>query len=184
MSYQQIIIIFMLVVIVGVALWQLTMIVTSLFGLYLMSTNGGAIRAILTAIGVKKSQIFLDLGCGNAQNLIVASKQFGAQGIGIEIFFVQYMVAKINVWLAGESKNIRIYLGDFRNFPELTKKADTIYLYQRQILLEKIESEIFDQAKKGAEIVCLSSYFVHHRPTKSFRVKNVYADASVRVYKA
>ncbi|MEI8143419.1 MAG: class I SAM-dependent methyltransferase [Candidatus Berkelbacteria bacterium] len=183
MHYQQIIIIFMLVVIVGVALWQLMMIVTSLFGLYLMSTNRGAIRAILSNIDIRKGQIFLDLGCGNAQNLIVASKQFGLQGIGIEIFFVQYLVAKLNVWLSGESKNIRIYLGDFRNFSELIKKADIIYLYQRQVLLEKIESELFCQAKKGSEIVCLSSYFVDHRPAKSFRVRNVYTDASVRVYK-
>src|SRR5437868_4583038 len=65
----------------------------------------------LTKVG--KSSVVYDLGCGTGHALIVAAKEFGAKGIGIEIDPLRYLIAKFNVKRFGVSQKITIVKEDF-----------------------------------------------------------------------
>src|SRR5579864_9071103 len=57
---------------------------------------------------VKKGDIIYDLGCGEGTALIIAAKEFGATGLGIEIDPFRAFVSKIKVRFNGLSDKIEI----------------------------------------------------------------------------
>src|SRR6185437_10432417 len=52
---------------------------------------------------VKKGDVIYDLGCGEGTALIVAAKEYGATGVGIEIDPFRAFISKIKVKFSGVS---------------------------------------------------------------------------------
>ena len=145
--------------------WQISLIVAIIGGAPTVYSKNKVIVKAFESVGLKKGQLVADLGCGNARSLIIAAQKFGARGIGIEISPFYYLLAKTNVLLHGETKNIKILFGDFRKREHDIKDADVIYLYLFDKIVGRIEPWIFKSAKVHSKIISLGFPFKNHRAT-------------------
>lgn len=171
-----------LVALVFTIFWLCCLIYAQALGAPTVYSNREAIISALKLAGLKKGELLVDLGCGDARSLIIAAEKYQAKGIGIERSPFCYLKSKINVYLAGQNKNIKIFFGDLKMTDHLIAQADVIYLYLLNIVLENIEDDLFANSKKGARIVSLAFVFKKHKPKKMIEVKNLGRKTKVRLY--
>lgn len=171
----------MLVVLVDI-FWLVNLIYAQIFGAPTVYSSVKAVKDALNLAGLKKGQTIVDLGCGDARALIIASREFGANGIGIERSPFCFLKSKINVYLSGQ-KNIRIFFGNFKKFESEIGEADLIYLYLLNSVLRKMESWIFSILGKGAKIVSLSFYFVDHGAVDQMETRTLHRPTKIFLYK-
>ena len=115
--------VFFLLLALIVFVWTISGIIALACGAPAVYADSRAIAEIFRLAKVKKNQVILDLGCGDARSLIIAAKNYGVQGIGLEVSPFAYLKAKLNVVFSGRSKNIKIYFGDVRKAKNEIKKA-------------------------------------------------------------
>jgi SAM-dependent methyltransferase len=147
-----------------VIFWQASLIFALSWGSPTVYSQDKAVIDAFQLANLKKGELVVDLGCGNARTLIIAAKQFGARGVGVEISPYCYLASKLNVWRAGESKNIKIFLGSFGKVGAYLKQADVVYLYLLDSVLRRIESWFFENISDKARVVSLAFQFVDHKP--------------------
>lgn len=162
----------MIVVLLVVAFWQGCLIYAQVLGAPSVYANKGAILEACKLAGINKGQTLLDLGCGDGRSLIIASKKFGAKGVGIERSPYCYLKSKLNVYLSGQ-KNIKILYGDIQNYSREVKTADVIYVYLLNSVLEKIEDWLFLNIHKNTKVVSLAFRFPNHKSIRIIKVKNL-----------
>jgi protein-L-isoaspartate O-methyltransferase len=94
---------------------------------------------IMETLGLSKSDVFADIGCGDGRLLIDAVETFGCSAVGIEIDPVKADKAREKVKAAGLSDRITVLTGDAKSFdPEAYGvTAAVAYLYPE--LLEKLK---------------------------------------------
>jgi hypothetical protein len=73
-------------------------------------------------------------------------------------------LAKLNILIKGEDKNIKIYYGNILNQEKLVQEADLVYLYLFEELLEKLEPILFKTLQQEATIVSVAFKFKRHKP--------------------
>jgi len=154
---------FFLIFTLAILFWQISLIVAVIYGAPTIYSKEKVIIKAFESVGLKNGQLVADLGCGNARSLIIATKKFGAKGIGIEISPFYYFLAKINVLLHGETKNIKIKFGNFRNCQKDIQNADVVFLYLFDKIMGKIEPWIFKSAKPHSKIISLAFPFENHQ---------------------
>jgi len=175
--------VFFLLLALIVFVWTISGIIALACGAPAVYADSRAIAEIFRLAKVKKNQVILDLGCGDARSLIIAAKNYGVQGIGLEVSPFAYLKAKLNVVFSGRSKNIKIYFGDVRKAKNEIKKANVIYLYLFEKILGQIEGKIFSAAKPGAIICSLGFQFKNHKPYFSKPLQNCRRMTEVYFYK-
>jgi len=175
--------IIILVVLVLIIFWQACLIFVSIQGAPTVYAWDDAILDTIQLAKPKAGEILLDLGCGNAKSLIMASKKFGVKGVGVEISPYCYLKSKWNVLASGESKNIKIILGDLAKAKKDIKKADIIYLYLLNQVLEKIEPMLFKTIKNDCRVVSLAFKFKDKKPEQISSTKNLGIKTSNFLYK-
>ncbi len=131
-------------------------------------TSKKTARAICRLAKVKRGDIVYDLGSGDGTALMIAAKEFGAKGIGIEIDPFRYWISKILLFSNGVSDRVRIKRGNF--FNENLKKADVIFVYLVPKTLDKLLPKFKKELKKGTRIV--SYRYEMNMPLKKFDEKN------------
>lgn len=156
-------VILFLIFLVILFLWVLSLVISAFSGAPTVYTSRKVIREVLMLAGAKRGESLTDLGCGNARSLIIAAKEFGMKGTGIEISPFYCLLAKLNVLVHGEHQNIKIYFGNFRNFKSVINKSDLIYIYLFPKLVTKNEKWIFENKKTGSRVVCLAFPFSRHK---------------------
>lgn len=166
----------------GVLFWQLNLLIVSVFSTPIVYANGQAIRDAYKLADLKKRELVVDLGCGNAKSLIIAAKEFGAKGIGVDLSLYCYLKSKLNVTLAGQGKNIEIIWGGFKKSEPYLKKADVVYLYLLNSTLEKIEPWFFTSIGKYTKVVSLAFEFVDHQPINNSATINLGKKTKIRLY--
>jgi len=125
-----------------------------------------AVEDVIRLGKLKGGEVFVDLGCGNAQTLIHAVKTYDCRAIGIDRSLYCYLASRINVYRHGCSDRITIHWGDFRNYPDVIKQADVIYSYLWPSTMRALEDYVFGNKKPDCRVVSLS--FLYARP---YRVK-------------
>ena len=166
----------------GVLFWQLNLLFVAIVGTPTVYANNKAIYDAYKLAGLKRGELVVDLGCGNAKSLIIASRDFGAKGVGVDLSLYCYFKSRLNVALAGQSKNIKIIWGDFKAAELYLKKADVVYLYLLNSVLKKIEPWLFESVKKQTRIISLSFVFLGHKPIRSIVTTNLNKSTKVRLY--
>lgn len=146
--------------------WQISQIISVIGGAPAVYAKDETIRKAFGLAELKKGQVVVDLGCGNARSLIIAAKEFKAKGVGVEISPFYYLLSKINVWLSGESKNIKTLFGNFENKRSEIKKADVIYLYSITGTIGKIEPWLFRTLRPGTKVISVEFPFENQKPVK------------------
>jgi SAM-dependent methyltransferase len=174
---------FLFIVVICVLLWQLILLITSIFTSPTVYAYDNAIEDSLKLAGLKKGELVVDLGCGNAKSLIIASKKFGAKGVGVEISPYCYLLAKWRVFAHGERKNIKIIFGDFKKAERYLTKADVVYLYLLNATLKKIERWFFASIGKNTRVVSLAFEFPNKKPVKKTLTFNLRKRTYSRLYR-
>lgn len=131
-------------------------------------TKNKTAKAAFKLAGVGKKDIIFELGSGEATALIIAAKEFGAKGVGVEIDPIRLYMSKFTVWRKGLSKEIRLIRGDI--FKEDLSKATVIYVYLVPKTLNKLIPKFKKELKKGTPII--SYKYEMNLPLKKYDKEN------------
>ncbi|HYM65151.1 MAG TPA: 50S ribosomal protein L11 methyltransferase [Candidatus Sulfotelmatobacter sp.] len=131
-------------------------------------TNGKTARAMCRLADIKSGDLIYDLGSGDGTALVVASKEFGAKGIGIEIDVLRYLISKINFRVNFMTSKLVVKRKNF--FEENIKKADVVFVYLIPKTLDKLIPKFKKELKKGTRIV--SYVYEINLPLKKIDRKN------------
>lgn len=163
--------------------WLASLLVATIIGSPIVYSDTKAIEDAFLLADLKKGQTVVDLGCGCGKTLILASKKFGAKGIGVDRSFFCFLHSKLNVWFHGESKNIKIILGNFQKAESELKKADVVYLYLLNTAMAKIEDWFFKTISQNTKVASLAFTFSNHQPVDQVKTFNLGKDTLVRLYR-
>lgn len=131
-------------------------------------TDKKTAEAICKLAKIKKGDLVYDLGSGDGTALMVASKYFGAKGIGIEIDPFRYWLSKTLLKKEGVSDKVKVLRKNF--FDQDLKKADVVFVYLVPKTLEKLLPKFKKELKKGTRIVSL--VYKINLPLKKYDRKN------------
>lgn len=103
-------------------------------------------------VKMKKNDVVYDLGSGEATALMLAAKEFGIKGVGIELDPWRAWYSRQLVRFAGLDKQITIIRGSF--FPYDISPATVVFAYLIPKTLLKLKKKFFAELRPGARIVC------------------------------
>lgn len=98
-----------------------------------------------------ENDIVYDLGSGDGAALIVAAKEFSAQGVGIEIDPLRVFISTLMIRIIKASDKITIKRKNF--FDEDISKATVVFVYLVPKALQRLLPKFKKELKKGTRIV-------------------------------
>lgn len=174
---------FFLILALGLVIWRGSLMLTALTGApSIYSSRQAAIDAFRLA-ELKSGQTVIDLGCGDGRSLIIAAKQFGARGIGVELSPYCYALAKFNVWRAGESRRVKIIFGDFRKIEPYLKNTSIIYAYLLPATLAKLEPWLFAHMASDTSVISVAFQIANRQPDRRVKTTNLGRPSEVYLYR-
>ena len=108
-------------------------------------------RAICRLAKVGGKDVVYELGSGDATVLIIASKEFGARGVGIEIDPLRFFISSILLHSNGVQHRVQIKRKNF--FNEDLSPATVIFVYLVPKALDRLLPKFKKELKKGTRIV-------------------------------
>lgn len=116
-------------------------------------TSDENIKKALKLAGVKSSDIVYDLGSGDGRTLIIAAKEFGARGVGVEIDPLRFYISKLLIKFNGLSDRVKLRKENFLNsdIPDAT----VVFVYLVPNALKKLKPKFLKELKKGTRIVSI-----------------------------
>lgn len=134
-------------------------IVPVFFGAPWHPTSGRVVRRILDFCETRPGEVIYDLGSGDGRVLIVAAREYGLTGVGIEIDPVKAWFSRLRVRWADLSNQIRIVRGNVhaQDFSD----ADILFVYMSHPAIDRLFPALFDKLKPTVKIItyrfCLRS---------------------------
>jgi len=127
-------------------------------------TSNDVVAAMLKLAGVQKSDVVYDLGCGDGRIVIMAAKQFGAHGVGIDINPERIQEARANAKQAGVENLVKfeendLFQGDIHN-------ATVVTLYLLPTINLKLRPKLLSDLKPGTRVVSHSFDMGDWKPEK------------------
>jgi SAM-dependent methyltransferase len=124
-------------------------LIALIYGAPFVPTPMAAVQKMLQLGQIKEGEKIYDIGCGDGRMVYLATKNYKAQAVGLELSPLVYALARIRK-LFWRSK-AKIVFGDFRrhNF----KDADVIMCYLLPETLAKLQNKLEKELKKGARVV-------------------------------
>jgi tRNA G37 N-methylase Trm5 len=120
---------------------------------------------MLILAGVKKSDLVVDLGCGDGRIPVTAAKKYGARGLGVDIDPVRIAEANANAKAAGVEHLVTFKLQDAMKTDVSTATVVTTYLLSASNL--KLRPILTKTLKPGSRIVTHSFSMGDWAPTKT-----------------
>lgn len=143
------ILVILIILTLTILLWQISNLISVFFGCPYVKTNRDTIKKALKLANIKKNDVFYDLGCGNGDVIIEATKM-GAKCVGYEISPYYYILSKIRT---SRNKNIEIRFRNIKNVD--LKYADVIYCYLLPKFLEKLSPKFQNELKPSARLISI-----------------------------
>jgi SAM-dependent methyltransferase len=131
-------------------------------------TTGEAVKAMLKLADVKSSDIVYDLGCGDGRIVIVAAKEYGAHGVGIDINPERIAEAKQNAKKAGVENLVRFEENDL--FAADVHDATVVTLFLLNSVNEKLRPKLLKDLKPGTRVVSNTFGMGDWKPDKEMNV--------------
>lgn len=100
---------------------------------------------------VGKKDVIYDLGSGEGTALIVAAKEFGAKGVGIEIDPFRVFTSRISTRISNVSDKIRIERKNF--FDVDISDATVIFMYLIPKAMARLRPKLLKELKPGTRVV-------------------------------
>lgn len=131
-------------------------------------TKSIRIKKALIAAGIKKGDIFYELGSGDGR-VVIAAAQMGAEGFGIEqswirIFYSRYKAARLKL------KNAHFIHGDI--FNQNLSSATVVFIFLLPKGLRKLEPKLKKELKKGSIVITQTFHFPNWKPYKKILIKD------------
>ncbi len=163
-------------------IWQGSLLLAFISGAPSVFANQDAIEDSLKLAKLKKGELLIDLGCGDARVLIIGAKKFGARGIGVEKSPYCYLLSRFNVWQAGQSQKIKLIYGDFKVAEVYLKKADVVYLYLLPHTLARIEKWLFANLRSQAKVISIGFAFQKRKSKLQSSTINLNRKSAIYLY--
>lgn len=136
-------------------------------------TNKKIARAMCKLAKAGKSDIVYDLGSGDGTALIVAAKEFGAKGVGIEIDLLRTWISTLMIRIVRVQDKVTIKRKNF--FDIDISQASIIFVYLVPKALGRLLSKFKKELKPGTRIV--SYRYQINLPLKKYDKEN-----NIRLY--
>lgn len=117
---------------------------------------------------VGKEDLVYDLGSGEGTALLIAAKEFGAKGFGIEIDPLRFLFSKLLIKRNGLTNKVEIKRGNL--FDQDLSKGSVIFVYLVPKTLDKLLPKFKKELKKGTRIV--SFRYEINLPLKKYDAEN------------
>ena len=116
-------------------------------------TSDEAIRKALKLAKLSSKDTIYDLGSGDGRSLVIATKEFSAKAIGIEIDPLRFYISKLLAKFSGLSGKITIRRENFlkSDFSDAT----VIFVYLVPNALKRLKPKFLNELKKGTRIVSI-----------------------------
>jgi len=98
----------------------------------------------------QKTKIY-DLGCGTGHAMMVATREFGATCVGIEIDMFRYFIAKFLVRHAGLTDKILVLRENFFNVD--LSEANVLFIYLVPNALKRLTPKFLKELKPGTMLI-------------------------------
>lgn len=110
-------------------------------------------RVVCQIGNVTKKDTLFELGSGNGTTLMVAAKEFGARGVGVEIDPLRYWYSRFVMWRSGLAKQVTLYRKNF--FQVDISDATVVYVYLVPKALKKLQKKFLQELTPGTRVVSL-----------------------------
>lgn len=127
-------------------------------------TPEDVVDRMLTLADVEKTDVLIDLGCGDGRIPIAAAKKFGARGIGVDIDPQRIAEANANAKAAGVTHLVEFKLQDAMKTDVSNATIVTTFLLSASNL--KLRPLLTKQLKPGSRIVAHNFSFGDWTPAK------------------
>jgi SAM-dependent methyltransferase len=114
-------------------------------------TSYGIAREMLNMTGVTSEDWVYDLGCGDGRIVILAAKERGARGIGVDLDSERIKESRENAKAAGVTQLVRFYEQNL--FDTDVSKATVVMLYLYPQVNIKLRPKLLKELKPGTRIV-------------------------------
>ncbi len=133
-------------------------------GIPWVPTNENRIRAALRLADLKPGEALFDLGSGDGRVPIIAARDFGALGTGVEISPLHCLLALYRVRRARLLDRVHIrWMSYYR--ADLSH-ANVIYFYGHSKFVEKLKRHLDGRLHEGARVVSIGADFPGWMPEK------------------
>jgi SAM-dependent methyltransferase len=130
------------------------------------------VRKMLALAEVGPEDLIYDLGCGDGRILVIAAREFGARGVGIEIDPLRFLWCRMLVAVLGLGERVQVIYGDF--FKHDLSRADVITLFLQFSTNDLLSLKLVDELRPGARVISYVATFTGWTP--------VCADLDNRLY--
>jgi len=146
-----------------------------------VSTPENVARFMLKLAEVKPGEIVYDLGSGDGRILVIAAKEFGARGVGIEIRkdLVEESLRRIKS--LGLEGAIKIIHGDF--FQVNISEADVVTLYLLTSVNERLKPKLEKELRPGTRVVSHDFEIPGWTPVKVIDLNEDWRSHKIYLYK-
>jgi len=114
-------------------------------------TSYGIAREMLNMAGVTSKDLIYDLGCGDGRIVILAAKERGARGIGVDLDPERIRESRENVKSVGVTHLVRFYEQNL--FDTDISQATVVMLYLYPEVNIKLRPKLLKELKPGTRIV-------------------------------
>jgi SAM-dependent methyltransferase len=116
-----------------------------------MPTPYEIVEKMLNMANVRNDDLVYDLGCGDGRVVIMAAKERGAKGVGVDLDPVRIKESEENARKAGVADRVRFYEQDL--FKTEIKKATVVMLYLWPQVNIRVRSKLFAELKPGTRVL-------------------------------
>jgi SAM-dependent methyltransferase len=114
-------------------------------------TSYGIAREMLNMAGVTSKDLIYDLGCGDGRIVILAAKERGARGVGVDLDPERIRESRENAKAAGVTRLVRFYQQNL--FDTDIREATVVMLYLYPEVNLKLRPKLLKELKPGTRIV-------------------------------
>lgn len=133
-------------------------------------TEQKIVGAMLELAKITKDDTVYDLGCGDGRIVIAAAKEFGANGIGIDISSELIKKAVENARLEGVSDRVKFIEADI--FRTDFRRASVVMLYLSPSVNLKLRPRLLKHLRPGTRIVSHDFGMGEWQPEKTITIEN------------
>ncbi len=127
-------------------------------------TENTVVQAMLNLAGLKSTDIVYDLGCGDGRIVIVAARDFGAHGVGVDINPERIKDARANAQRNAVENLVRFEENDLFNADIHEATVVTLYLLPNVNL--RLRPKLLKDLKPGTRVVSHSFDMGDWKPEK------------------
>ncbi|MBV9505624.1 MAG: class I SAM-dependent methyltransferase [Acidobacteriia bacterium] len=132
-------------------------------------TDNAVVDAMLKMAGVGASDTVYDLGCGDGRIVVMAAKNYGAHGVGVDINPIRIQEARENAKRNNVESLVRFEEGDL--FDADIHNATVVTLYLLPNVNVRLRPKLLSDLKPGTRIVSHSFDMGDWKPEKEAQVQ-------------